>query len=466
MNRPTIKGTPFHKASIAKAKAKSQSIVSQRRTQADAGLLGASESLALSNVSKAQDYKLKSYDLNNISEKNKDNNTDELGEKGPKTPKKTKVKDPKTIKVEDPTGVAEATLEGTTKQAVEGTGPKTEAGKGYVQPKRKKIRVITSEENKNNLSSKEKEVTKIEPISIRKLPTSRKKIELQKATGTVQTKKSVDKFEAAAEKAGLPINTVEEYEKAEKLLVYDESTGNWRERVGGVSDTSTEFKSTSNIDPVAATTIKTKEELAIEAQVKENTEKTIQKEKYRVQAQKENRLDKAMAEKNIKASKKETIRLEKQAEINKKNEAIKARNKAIADAKKYYNTDKINKAQLEAYNEMIKKPEAEKEIEIIEENDPNPELDEYNRIKALNSNTPQIPPVQPKKNEVSARQKRLDLKYKLAGPSARANMEASGYTPSKVKSPVEMRDDRIYQFAKKDGPLRKNMIKSGYIPQN
>jgi len=34
------------------------------------------------------------------------------------------------------------------------------------------------------------------------------------------------------------------------------------------------------------------------------------------------------------------------------------------------------------------------------------------------------------------------------------------------KSPAEMRDDRIYRHAVKSGPVRKNMIKGGYIPPN
>ena len=45
-------------------------------------------------------------------------------------------------------------------------------------------------------------------------------------------------------------------------------------------------------------------------------------------------------------------------------------------------------------------------------------------------------------------------------------MLKEGYVPNESKSPMEMRDDRIYQFARKDGPVRKNMIKSGYTPKN
>jgi len=65
----------------------------------------------------------------------------------------------------------------------------------------------------------------------------------------------------------------------------------------------------------------------------------------------------------------------------------------------------------------------------------------------------------------SGKQRRLDLKYKLAGPSVRANMEADGYVPLESKSPMEMRDDRIYRNALSGGPIRKNMIKGGYTPK-
>ena len=54
MNRPVIKGTPSHKASIAKAKEKS--IVSQARTKADPSLSFAAEQLGRSRIGKSVDY--------------------------------------------------------------------------------------------------------------------------------------------------------------------------------------------------------------------------------------------------------------------------------------------------------------------------------------------------------------------------------------------------------------------------
>tara|TARA_R110002072_G_scaffold277_1_gene2016 strand:- start:3 stop:1118 length:1116 start_codon:yes stop_codon:yes gene_type:complete len=54
MNRPIIKGTANHKASVAKAT--QQSIVSQARTTADASLVGAGKSLGESYIPAAMDY--------------------------------------------------------------------------------------------------------------------------------------------------------------------------------------------------------------------------------------------------------------------------------------------------------------------------------------------------------------------------------------------------------------------------
>lgn len=56
MNRPIIKGTSHHKASIAKAKA--QSVVSQSRTKADAGLIKASNDLGKSYKPSEVDFEL------------------------------------------------------------------------------------------------------------------------------------------------------------------------------------------------------------------------------------------------------------------------------------------------------------------------------------------------------------------------------------------------------------------------
>ena len=56
MKRPIIKGTSLHKASIAKAK--TESIVAQTRTQADGSLVGAGNELGKSYIPAAIDFSI------------------------------------------------------------------------------------------------------------------------------------------------------------------------------------------------------------------------------------------------------------------------------------------------------------------------------------------------------------------------------------------------------------------------
>lgn len=83
MNRPIIKGTANHKASIAKAKA--QSVVSQSRTKADAGLIAASNALGKSYKPSEIDFELDKIDID-VPEKK------EKKEKQPRVKKEKKVK--------------------------------------------------------------------------------------------------------------------------------------------------------------------------------------------------------------------------------------------------------------------------------------------------------------------------------------------------------------------------------------
>ena len=85
MNRPVIKGTTHHKASIAKAKVKP--VVSQRRTQADAGLVNASRALGKSYKPSEIDFELDKIDI-------------DVPKKKEKKEKQPRVKKQKNVKVE------------------------------------------------------------------------------------------------------------------------------------------------------------------------------------------------------------------------------------------------------------------------------------------------------------------------------------------------------------------------------
>ena len=167
----------------------------------------------------------------------------------------------------------------------------------------------------------------------------------------------------------------------------------------------------------------------------------------------------AKKEENIRlATAEKEEKLKKQKQGVEKNKEIRARNKIKQDARDYYGPDvELTQPRLDAYNEMMRKQQEalDYRLEIVEEDDPEPRKIETQKTKESSSSTP--------KN--NGRQRRLDKKYENAGPSVRANMEADGYIPSKGKSPAEMRDNRIYRNALKDGPVRKNMIKGGYTPE-
>ena len=98
----------------------------------------------------------------------------------------------------------------------------------------------------------------------------------------------------------------------------------------------------------------------------------------------------------------------------------------------------------------------------------------------LNSNTPSadstntqdlLPVTKDNEVKLTPRQirekKRADKKYNdpSTGPNVKNQMIKEGYTPIQSKSPMEMRDDRIYRNAKPNGQVRKNMIQGGYMPQ-
>jgi len=384
MNRPVIKGTPLHKASIAKAT--SESIVAQTRTQADASLVGAGQALGKSYIPAAIDFS----------------------------------QDNKAIKI-----------------------PK--------KKKKKKEKIDRSDE---------KTATKIES-GIR--PSETKEQQLAQASATTSNKESADRFEQAAKEFGYDTSTLKGYRQAEKAMEYNDTSDKW-------------------INPkVTATDVKIKEvkktkgELAIEAEVMKNQKRALQQEKSRAQEERANKLDKAIADRNIKVSNKENVRLKKQAEVNNKNEAIRERNAARKYFKGKTNQPKSIDDKVAAMREIKAAQQAELNndpIYIPEQDDLEPREIATQNQKNLNYNTPQNQVTQTDTEQTltprQAREKKLaDKKYNdpNTGPKVKEQMIKEGYNPIQSKSPAQMRDDRIYINARADGPVRKNMIKSGYTPQ-
>jgi len=75
--------------------------------------------------------------------------------------------------------------------------------------------------------------------------------------------------------------------------------------------------------------------------------------------------------------------------------------------------------------------------------------------------TTTTPDRKPKPSDFEGSFKEKQAQYKIANEEWYQAQQAK-----KGKSPMEMRDNRIYRNARADGPVRRNMIKGGYTPPN
>lgn len=383
MNRPIIKGTANHKASVAKAT--QQSIVSQARTTADASLVGAGKSLGESYIPAAMDYTINQKGIEFADVKK------EGGEGKSSKPKKMK-KEKLKVKTKGPDLKKRITPE---------YNPPKEEGlpTDYIKPPKK-------ERGENIFEKGYKSIRdKIKKGNERKLK---------------------NRQAAQAEKERI---------QAEKDAAY-------------VGKGDTEPANQKYKDSPGYKEMKRKEHAA---KVKELN--ILQKEK--------DAADKAAAEAKAKQmKKKEVITVEplilggvgEQGIANYTKEQL----KTINDGGGTW-SDEAGREVLK--EEMVdgKYVPLNSGVEILESN-------KFSGSNQTNA-TPE-PVVEKKKTTTSnARQRRLDKKYKNAGPSVRANMIADGYVPSESKNPATMRDNRIYRNAIKGGVVQQNMIKSGYKPE-
>jgi len=464
MKRPTIKGTPLHKASIAKAK--SNSIVAQTRTTAESSLVGGSDMLGRSYVPAAIDFSMKTKAIDWGKTKKDDDggagkSRDKKGDK-----KVTKIKTIKKLKKLKEADKGKPDLK---KRKVPGyelpeerkTATKIETRKA----KELKVSAAASPDLNSRVApeytspkSMEVDITSIEPRKIKTLPTNSKKQELQKSISTAHNKNVTDKFEKAAKGFGYDLSTPEGYAKAEDAMDYRESDDTWVNPRGTYAGDGEKRK-----------IVKTEQEIAEEKRVKDDLEvirakqaKDLQNIKSAKQVARENLLDEKMAKKNQRKSDKEDARL-------KKNEGIRERNRVVSDARAYYGEDiKLTQSRLDNYKEImeLQRNELNNNQGIEEQDDIDPWEIDIKKRRDLNSNTPKNNPDQKTEQpKVTRRRKMLDKKYEDSGPSVRANMVKEGYVPAKGKSLAAMRDNRIYRNAKPDGPVRRNMIESGYTPQ-
>ena len=467
MNRPIIKGTPFHKASIAKAT--SESIVAQTRTQADSSLVGAANELGKSYIPAAIDYSVDTKAIE-IPESKEDNGDREKPET--EKQKQKRINKRRKQKIDD-----------------RRLGKKEGNQKIYDNlTKRKNSRGLTEQEQEAlDKASKELGIKKIK----------------ENTKNTINTKKLSlsDRWKAKRSKKRLA--------KAEKD--------------GGVS-TDTDYSQIDN-EPktkrVKAESYKTPS--ASSAEAKENKE--------RMDKSQEVSLNKAAKKHNVKPEDLEVKEINGKKEYFPKQgvqggfdrNLIPVIDEQTGDPKLDQDGEVVMRIDPEdkgtKWDDKLgrfKKAKAttgtmEEQQKAVEEMKPkypqgmdpnlkakgeialNYETNTYEYTNVYNSRIARekIAAIEAKRNsekEVTTnqapvsgeqavadktltprqvREKRMaDKKYNNPETSQyiKGQMIKEGYNPIQSKSPAQMRDDRVYRNAMKDGPVRKNMIKGGYKP--
>jgi hypothetical protein len=414
MKRPVIKGTPLHKASVAKAKAKS--IVSQRRTQADAGLVSAANTLGKSYKPQAIDFELDKIDID-VPEKK------EKKEKQPKVKKekKVKVKKEKNVKV------------------------KKEKGDNIFEKGYKSIKDFIKEKNQKKLYDRLKKAEE-GPDSDYDFS------EIDNEPNIQQTKKA-KKYKSP--EAGT--------KKSEELLSRTKASRNKK-----LQDAAKKYG--VKVKDLEAKEIGGKKEFFPKQAVVGGKDKTQwSDEKGRFLIPSGGYSDEEISQ----MSSKEKAVYEKEMDARAQ--------KAVDEANKLKPTqDNIKKEDLSDMYQMIQNGD----IALNKQTNSYEYTDVYKKTQATinNKNNTQVKPVVEEKEtenkgtgvfingrEVSeARLKALDKDYEKAGPNSKKNYIKDGYKPKaerEGKSPMEMRDNRIYRNAVKGGTVQQTMIKSGYIPE-
>ena len=487
MTRPTIQGTEYHKASVLKAKAET---VTQTRTAADPTLVVAGSDLGKSYIPKAVDFTIKPAEIK-IPE-------------GDGKKKEGQSLDERLEKAEQGGQTEEQYYDGMMDQILEKVPKKRKVqDKEYISPEPNQEDIDYAEELKRRseeLSAKRKQgdldnSTRLDPKTIKQLPTSKAKEELFKATGsTANHSYQQDRFEKAAQEFGYDISTPEGYKEAEGVMEYNDRTDTWtnpRVSVGKVEKR----------DPVENITVGTPTSITVDEEVAKNNAE--------IQAQ----IDAREALKLQKAKEKaEALQLKKDQEakeLEEKNKAIREQNKAIVEAKKFYGITgdgKLTRSKLEEYQNMrILQEQNEANyklnpIEIEEQSDrewnqaPPGRETVSNRsdlqkggkyMDVDNDGTPDFiqKPTQVKQdvkptttttsqttqNVATTKPKLSDFKdgkNAFGGHMSKnqAYDEAMKKWRRENPNPIQMRDDVIYKNAIKDGIVQRNMIKSGYKP--
>jgi len=498
MNRPVIKGTANHKASIAKAKA--TSVVSQSRTKGDAGLIAAANTLGESYKPQAIDFELDKIDID-VPEKK------EKKEKQPKVKKekKVKVKKEKKVKVKKEKEVL-TEEEQAAKDAAEKDAAKKEA-------RFNELMVEDEEENDFSAIDNEPDVNYESSGGVdRGYKTWKHKQDAENIRLAEKNKASVSAKLQAAKDAGWTITDSEIGEMAREATTWNEDKQRWEatppkttikevaEAAGDGGGAADEAKNADAADKAAkgkaakdygtsefAVELNEKGEyVPMEGAVSEYNEvwkdgqwvDTPESEQYFGPEGK--KVSKEAAEKYGETRiKKAEEKKQRELEREEKNKGIRERN----EARKYFKgkrnfDDKENKFTLYGPETTEGKVEALREIKAEQAE----VLNEENLIDIEEQDDPDInyttsstvtptpkPVVEENKTPTTTEKPKVsDFRTKknaFGGTLTAKEQYEKALKEYYSKSPMEMRDNRIYRNAVKGGTVQQNMIKSGYKPE-
>jgi len=485
MNRPVIKGTANHKASIAKAKA--QSVVSQSRTKGDAGLIAAADTLGKSYKPSEIDFELDKINID----------VPEKKEKKPLTPEEQAAKDAKRQKRKDKRKEVGGKIVEGVETAVKGVvGVPVAVGYGlyrvgkYIVNELGDVVKDAKKHIKNKKEENDKEWEAEQQAKKDAKFVGEGEID-DPETNYKNTKQYKDIKKKEKEEAALAEQQASSKARFNQLMVEDEEQNDFSaiEAEPGV-----DYESSGAVDR-GYKTWKHKQDA----------------ENIRSARETSGRMNTITEQRRQEAAKKHNVKVEDLVakEIGGKKEFF-PKQDVVGGKEETQWDDELGRFRKPEATIPVGKEEQEKAVEEMKPKypkgmDPNlattgeialnydtntyeytqqyfdrlaKEKIEQQKVEPTSTTTEPVVEGTEKKGtgviingrEVSeARLRQLDKAYEKAGPNSKKNYIEDGYVPKdereKGKSPMEMRDNRIYRNAVKGGVVQQNMIKSGYIPE-
>jgi hypothetical protein len=463
MNRPIIKGTTHHKASIAKAKSKSESIVAQTRTQADAGLITAADAFGQSFSPKEIEY---------------GTNMDAF--KVPKGDDKKKVGKKKTKKEKTR---KENLKEEYNKEHPDGTlFPNDDGGYQYYDADGKLVSNKVYDKDGNEVKKENRKVKRPKEEKVKE-PKEKKDTWYSDVDedGNVISRgyQSIkDKIKARREQKELDLQAQQEENLNERLKRAEEGP-----------DSDYDFSELDNEPGLDA--IKTEKYKSPEVSAKKGEELLS-----RTSASRNKALQDAAKKYNVKVEDLEAKEVGGKREFFPKQDVVGGKEETQWDDElgRFRNpeiTAVVGKeAEKAAVEDMKPKypegmdPNLAKTGEIALNYDTNTyeytqqyydrlakeKIEQQKVVEPVVEETTTEPVVEEKKtlSKLEIRKKKwADKKWNDPDTSqyVKDQMLKEGYVPDEGKTAMKMRDNRIYRNAIKGGIVQQNMIKSGYIPE-